>query len=341
MPFPGRVRRHAQLVGNPYFNPLNFFLKILLPVVAIGGLTRAAVACDSCALYIAEGAEQAGFTLSIAQQFTRLGSVWSGASRLGNPVDQYLDSSITQCSLGYSRGGPWRVQFTLPYISRSYVRPNHALIDEGRAKGLGDATLATRYRLWETTTARGDELEVNVLGGVKIATGDADHLSDEIGEDEAHHHEEFPESGVHGHDLALGSGSTDWHLGVDAGWKRGRLFARGQLQYKLRRPGAFNYQLADETSWELGAGGYAVLTQKHSLAVQALFSADRKGLDTFAGDPQVDTGISVRYLGARVTGTLGQRFAADAAIEVPVRIRTTATMVVPDYRFRAAVNWRF
>ena len=312
-----------------------------MSVAALGRLTSAAIACDSCSLYIAEGAEQAGFTLSVAQQFTRLGSVWSGANRLGNPVDQYLDSSITQFSLGYSRGGPWHAQLTLPYISRSYLRPEHALIEEGRAKGLGDATLATRYRLWETTTPRGDELEVNVLGGVKFATGNADHLSDEIGEDEAHHHDEFPESGVHGHDLALGSGSTDWLLGVDAGWKRGRLFARGQLQYKLRRPGTFNYQFADETSWELGTGGYVVLTQEHSLAVQALFSADHKGLDSLAGDPQTDTGSNIRYLGTRVTGTLGQRFAADAAIELPVRIRTTATMVVPDYRFRAAMNWRF
>lgn len=40
-------------------------------------------------------------------------------------------------------------------------------------------------------------------------------------------------------------------------------------------------------------------------------------------------------------GTLGQRFGADASVELPVRIRTTETMVVPDYRIRAAVNWRF
>ena len=58
-------------------------------------------------------------------------------------------------------------------------------------------------------------------------------------------------------------------------------------------------------------------------------------------EPQVDTGISVRYAGARVHGTIGQRFAADASVELPIRIRTSETMVVPDYRLRGAVTWRF
>jgi hypothetical protein len=320
---------------------LNTFLKTLVLLIAVGGFTPAVVACDSCALYIAEGAEHTGFTLSIAEQFTRLGTVWSGARQLGNPVDQYLDSSVTQVSVDYSRGDPWHVQLTLPYISRTYLRPEHADREHGRVSGLGDATLAMRYRLWQSTSPRAGEFAVNVLGGVEFATGAADHLGDEIGEDDAPQPGEFPESGVHGHDLALGSGSTDYLLGLDTGWTRGRLFARGQLQYKLRRPGAFDYRLADETSWELGAGGYVILTHQHSLAVEALFAADHKGLDTLAGEAQGDTGISIRYLGARVIGTLGQRLTADAAVELPVRIRTTATMVVPDYRLHAAVNWRF
>ena len=51
--------------------------------------------------------------------------------------------------------------------------------------------------------------------------------------------------------------------------------------------------------------------------------------------------MNVRYLGGWVAGTLGSRFSADTSIELPVRIRTTDVMVVPDYRIRAAVNWRF
>jgi hypothetical protein len=314
--------------------------RLLATAVLLGGLTRAAVACDSCALYLAEGAGRPGFTLAVAQQFTRLGSVWQGDRHLGNPVDQYLESSTTQLTLGWSQGGPWQVQFTLPYISRSYRRPEHALIDSGRERGPGDATLAGRYRLASLATTGGDELELNVLGGVEFATGDAGHLGDEIGH-HFHHHAGFPDSGVHGHDLALGSGSTDWLLGADGRWTHRRLFVQGSLQYKLRRPGAFDYRMADETSWEIGAGGHVVLTHAHSLALQALVSEEHKGLDLLAGDAQEDTGISVRYLGARVSGSVGQRFSASASLELPVRIRTSETMVVPDYRVRAAANWRF
>jgi hypothetical protein len=320
---------------------LKSFSRILASSAVLLGLTRAAVACDSCALYLASGTDRPGFTLAAAHQFTRLGTVWAGDRKLGNPADQYLDSHITQLAIGYSHSGTWQAQFTLPYINRSYQRPDHADIERGRESGPGDAILAVRYQLWQTVTGRGDQFDIHLLGGVEFATGSAGHLGDEIGEDDSHHHSGFPASGIHGHDLALGSGSTDWLVGADAGWRRGRLFARAQFQRKLRRPGAFDYRLADETTWEVGAGGYLVLTHARSLAVQGLFSSDRQGLDSLAGTAQPDTGADVRYLGARVTGTLGRRFGSDVSLELPVRIRTTDIMVVPDYRIRAAMNWRF
>lgn len=313
---------------------------MLRSAVLLAGLTRAAVACDSCALYIADGADRPGCTATVAPQFTHLGSVQDGADELPNPVHQYLDSRNTQFVLGYSPGGSWHLQFTLPYLVKTYLRPDHALIETGRVSGLGDATLAAQYRLWQRTAATGDALALDVLGGVKFATGDASHLGDEIGHTH-HHHANFPDSGVHGHDLALGSGSTDSVLGADGSWTHGRLLLRGAIQIKLRRPGEFDYRMADETSWELGLGAHVLLTHGHSLAVQALLAAEHKGLDTLAGEPQVDTGISVRYAGLRLHGSVGQRFAADATVELPVRIRTSEVMIVPDYRLRGAVTWRF
>lgn len=314
---------------------MNTFTRTLVLLAALGALTRA-VACDSCALTIVGRAERPGFTLSTAHQFTRLGSVWQHDRRLGNPADQYLDSHITQVSVGFTDGGPWHAQLTLPYISRSYLRPDHARIERGHESGLGDTTLAARYEIWQTTTARGDTFELHVLGGVEFGTGDSDRLEPA---DHVHHH--HVPSGIHDHDLTLGSGSTDWLIGADAGWRRGRLSARLQVQRKLRRPGAFDYRLADETNWEFGAGGQVLVTGEHSLAVQAIFVTDRKGLDSLAGTAQTDTGASIRYLGARFTGTLGRRFEADFAFEVPVRIRTSGIMVAPDYRVRSAMNWRF
>lgn len=313
--------------------------KILPALALLLGLHATGFACDACALYIASGESRPGFSLTAVEQYTRLGTVWDGDTRQGNPVDQYLESSTTQFTLGYSRSPRWHLQVTLPYIHRSYRRPDHALIETGRESGWGDVTLATRYRLWHRESLAGS-FTLGVMGGIKFATGDATHLGDEIGRHH-HHHATFPDSGVHDHDLALGSGSTDYLLGSDAEWQRGRFFARGSLQYKLRRPGAFDYRLADEVSWEAGPGWHVLLTPEHSLDVQALFSAEHKGLDTLAGDTQVDTGFSARYLGVRVAATWSDRLTAEASVEKPIRIRTSELQVVPDYRLRTAVTWRF
>jgi hypothetical protein len=314
---------------------LKTFLKTLLSFAVLGGLTRAAVACDSCALYLAEGTERPGFTASIAHQYTRLGTLWNGATKTGNPIDQFVDSHITQVGVGYSTGGPWHVQLTVPYVDRTFFRPDHALTERGRDQGLGDLVLAGRYRVL-TATRNNDEWAVHILGGMKLGTGNADRLKPA---NHVHHH--FVPSGVHEHDLALGSGSTDWLIGADASWVHASWFARAQIQHELRRPGAFGYRFGDETSWELGAGRHLLLTPGKTLSLQALFSGDRRSLDSLGDIPDDDTGMNVSYLGARVAGTLGQRFAADASFELPIRIRTTVTMVVPDFRLRAAVNWRF
>lgn len=315
------------------------FSKLLPFLAVLGALPSAGPACDSCALFIADGADRPGFTASVAHQFTRLGTVWQGDRQLGNPVDQYLDSHVTQFTVGYSRGGPWSLQFTLPYVSRRYLRPEHALIETGREAGWGDATLAASYRVWRKVTET-STVEFTLLGGVEFGTGDDTHLGDEVGH-HFHHHDGFPDSGIHGHDLALGSGSTDYLVGADALWRRQRFFARAHLQHKLRRPGAYDYRMADETSWEAGPGAYVILTHEHSLAAQAFFSAEHKGLDTLAGEAQLDTGYSGHYLGARLTGTWRDSLTATASLELPVRQRTTETMVVPDYRWRAAATWRF
>src|SRR5206468_2345591 len=133
-------------------------------------------------------------------------------------------------------------QATLPYVVRTYRRPDHALIETGRVAGVGDATLAARRVLLRHDGDR-HEWSVGLLGGFEFGTGNASHLGEELGE-----HSDHPangiDRGIHGHDLALGSGSTDYLVGADAEWRSGRVFARAALQYKLRRPGKFGYRLA-------------------------------------------------------------------------------------------------
>ncbi len=229
----------------------------------------------------------------------------------------------------------WGVQWSMPYIERSYRRPDHALIEEGRVRGWGDGTLAVRWRGLRAQLV-GGQLSVELLGGLKFATGDDAELAGTVGHHH-HHHTLYPDSGVHDHDLALGSGSTDGLLGMALAWEAADWRLRAQIQHKLRRTGGYAYRYADETAWEI-APGYE---WKPGWLSELTLSGERKGLDESAGAAQVDTGFSFVWLGARLQTAWHERWSAEAAAEKPVRIRTSETMVVPDYRLRLALGWHF
>jgi hypothetical protein len=250
---------------------------------------------------------------------------------------RYPNNSRVSAPRGAAQTGTWwRLQATVPYIRRSYLRPDHAQIERGTVSGVGDATLSGNFRVWQPMIGE-HRFTVSLLAGLELPTGNADHLGDEIGH-HFHHHAGFPDSGIHGHDLALGSGSTDYLGGVDANWEHGAWFARASLQYKLRRPGKFGYRLDD--AWEAGPGYRFVRTEAASFSAQALVSGEHKGFDTLGGTAQVDTGFSARYAGFRLAGERGRHLTAEGSVEIPIRLRTSETMVVPDYRVRAAVTWR-
>jgi hypothetical protein len=125
----------------------------------------------------------------------------------------------------------------------------------------------------------------------------------------------------------------DYVLGADGQWRTGHTYVRGSLQHKLRRPGRFGYRFADETTWEAAVGRFVSLADTRTLAVEGLFSAEHKGFDTLGGAAELDTGFSGHYAGARgVRTTIGQSLAAGFVGELPLLLRTTETMVVPDYR---------
>lgn len=327
--------------------------RFLCTLALIGGPASATRACDACAVYVAEGAGRSGFALAVAQQSTYLGTVWDGAKAVHDPERQFLHGSVTQVALSYGRGGWWSAQATLPYLHRTFRRIGEEGVERGHLSGIGDAILSFRGELWRKE-GRAGSFAFAVLGGIKFSTGDSDRLGAELSDEhgpgaalaDEHGHETMPGAeehagAVHDHDLALGSGSTDYLLGADAAWHRRRLFVRAGLQSKLRRPGAFGYRYADETTWEIGPGGFAILTDRRSLAVQGLFSVERKGLDTLGGRSEDDTGFSTWFAGGRLTATAGEQFRAEASLEVPVRRRTSGVTVAPNYRLRAAVTWRF
>jgi hypothetical protein len=54
-----------------------------------------------------------------------------------------------------------------------------------------------------------------------------------------------------------------------------------------------------------------------------------------------DTAITVVYLGPQINYTWSSKLSVQAAADLPVSISASGEQLVPNYRVRAAVSWRF
>lgn len=300
-----------------------------------------AAACDFCAIYMArqiQGQTSQGLHAGVSEQFTHFGTLLDHGHEVPNPVDQYIESSTTQIFLGYNFWEGLGAQVNLPIITRHYQRPNEALLDKGDVSGIGDLSANLN---WTLTHQFPNEVQASVkfIGGVKFPTGSPDRIAEELAEHEEEDPPMHPKSGVHGHDLALGTGSYDGVFGSQmyVGWKR--IFASGGFQYIARSRGKFNYRYADDFTWNAGPGVYVIANDQCTLAAQAMVSGERKGLDDLNGKPAEDTGIVSVYVGPQVTFTWAKWMSMEAGAELPVVQDNTDFQIVPDYRLHLGLTF--
>lgn len=330
---------------------------------------RPAAACDVCAVYTATemGESRTGFRLGLAEQYSRFGTIKRDGDEIDNVADERVDSSITQVLFGYGITPRLGVQLNVPLIIRKFRRLDHdGHIEHGDENGVGDLSLIGHFLAYSDVREE-TVFRFSVLGGVKFPTGDSSRLGEEL---EEHEHAEAPlhaaargirprhtpapapgggggggaplvESGVHGHDLALGSGSFDGIIGASLFWSWQRLFVTAATQFAIRSEGDFDYQYAHDLTWVGGPGVFALLTHRYSLGLQAVLSGETKGKDTQKGERLADTGITALYVGPGFTFTWGTSLAADVALDLPAVQDNTSVQIVPDYRIRGGITWRF
>jgi len=340
--------------------------------LALATAAAPARACDLCAIYTGSLMRQdkTGLMLGASEQFTYFDDIRQDDHSVPNPDNEWMSSSITQLVVGYQITPRLGVQANVPLISREYRRLEDGIARRGDVGGLGDISLLGRYT--PVSRAVGSMLvHLEVFAGLKVPTGDSDQLSEELAphdedeghEDEGHeghgdhehdalsvalppdrtaHHEEHEhESAVHGHDLALGSGSVDGVFGVTlyADWKR--LFGQAAVQYVVRGNGDFSYEYANDLTWEAGPGFYMATEDTWTAAVRFVISGENKGRDHQEGMLLDDTAITAVYLGPGLAMTWSDALHADLAVDLPVEQDTTGKQIVADYRLRAGVGWRF
>jgi hypothetical protein len=314
-------------------------MKILFPTVLLAACAQPALACDLCAIYAATEAQVGsanGFFGGVAEQYTHFGTLQEDGHKVSNTIDQHIESSVSQIFAGYNFTDRLGVQFNLPLIYREFKRPRGAVIDSGTEFGIGDVSLIGNYMLYRKLHEN-YTLTWNVLGGIKFPTGNSSHLKESDVESE----NGLPESGIGGHDLALGSGSFDGVLGtgIYARWKH--LFMTAGFQYAARTEGDFGHQYANDFTWAGGPGYYFALEHTHTLALQVLVSGESKGKDTVHGVPDGDSAETIVYLGPQIDFTWSTRLSAQVGVDLPVSIDNTGLQVVPDYRVHAGLTWRF
>ncbi len=313
-------------------------MKIFLSTVLAAASVQTSVACDFCAIYTAtEAHDGKGFYGGLAEQFTHLGTLQSEGRVVPNVAAQHLDSVISQVFAGYNFNERFGAQLNVPVIYRSFKRPEGFATDRGSESGVGDVSLIGKFTAYRKQT-EDDTVLLNLLGGIKFPTGNTRRITEEFNEVEV---PGAPVSGIHGHDLTLGSGSFDGLVGVNVYARYQRMFVGAGVQYSIRSEGNFGYQFANDLTWSGGPGVLLVLRENFTLSLQANVSGETKSTDTFQGVRAGDTGITSVYLGPQFTATWRDRFHAELGVDVPVSIANTALQAVTDYRIHAAVTVRF
>lgn len=325
---------------------------ILLLLLALALAARPVQACDICAIYSATDIteEKTGVRLGFAEQYTHFTTEQLNGKEQPNVYGEHLYSSNTQLFGGYQFNKRIGVQLNVPILYRSWRRVlEDGDIQESTRASIGDialiANLLAYDALWDNSIFR-----FTLLGGLKFPTGNADFLSEELEENEeeparAKHggedHGTTYQSGVHGHDLAFGSGSVDGIVGYTIYWSYYRFFMTAAMQYKATTEGSFDYQFANDLTWLGGPNYYLLLDHDYALSVGASLSGETKGLDTQKGQHLDDTGITSLYVGPAFDFAWESRLTAEIAADLPVVQNNTAYQIVPDFRLRAALVWRF
>ncbi len=320
---------------------------ILLATIAAALLAPRLTACDFCACDLPNMSigHHAGWNVRVSEQFSHFGTLQQDGERIANPAAEHLNSSITQLIVGYDFANALGVQLGVPLIERSFQRWHHGVLDRGNVSGLGDVSFLAHWA--PIHLQRSDILfTARIFAGLSLPTGDSRRVLEEGAESGGARGEgegggETIASGIHGHDLALGTGSVSGIFGVDARLQWKRVFAVAGLEANVRTRGAYGYTFADEMGWHGELGAFLVDGDNFNLALSAECTGSSKGEDVFQGVRATDTSGTFVYLGPKVAVNWRKRYHADVAVDFPVLRENSGVQAVPDYRISATVGIRF
>jgi hypothetical protein len=337
-----------------------FMGRILAGAASALMAAAAAQACELCAIYSADsarGQSSQGFLFTMSEMFVESGRLQIDGEEIDFPGGDHLTSSITHLVPTWNFSSRVGVSVSVPLVYRSFRRTDVRrfpggqvfVTEEGTEFGLGDMSLIGRLNVLQK--AEMDyAVVVNLLGGVKFPTGDTDRIRDEVEQAQIFDnlvgvpHEDplgHSLSSVHQHDISAGSGSYDGVLGITANTRWKRWIFNAQFQYYIRTPGESGFEYGDELMVSGGPGAYLLLQDSFTLLLQANAGYETRARDTLLGRKSDRTGLTAWYMGPQLAFTWGEHFAANAGIDIPLRIANNGFQNVPDYRVHGGLSVRF
>jgi hypothetical protein len=144
------------------------------------------------------------------------------------------------------------------------------------------------------------------------------------------------ESGIHGHDLTLGTAGDgifdNKYLCVT------KLFVDDNSIHCAATDCTNIICQRSVLGWWPGL--YFIRNPQTIAGLQFVISGEHKDVDRFRGKPAEDTGITSVFVGPRAVASW-RRWSAELDVDLPVLIDNTALQVVPDYRLRAGISLQF
>ncbi len=303
------------------------FLSLLYLLVFVAAGAVRSRACDLCGCYTPQlnampGMEStppfpwlAGWYAAVGEQFTRFATLQLEGDEIANPTGQYLNSSITQLVAGYDISSRFALQINVPLIYREFKRPEGFQIDRSTISGLGDMSLLLKTVAFHYASPARRSFEFQgknpvavehepdftvsaiLLTGTKFPTGDSSRLQEEFHEVEI---PGAPESGIHGHDLTLGTGSYDGIFGGQTALRYRNFFLETNVQFTVRGDGTHQYHFANDLLWSGGPGYYFVRQHDTIVGFQLVASGEYKNVDRFRGKEAEEAPVSHLFFLVRV-----------------------------------------
>ena len=154
--------------------------------------------------------------------------------KISDPLDQKATRLILPTEIIYGVSPDLALTARIPVIYRTFEQTNTGDKTKKSSRGLGDIALRSKYRFWRRDSL-GVQQAAAVVLGIKLPTGDD------------------------GADPPLGTGSTDFLLGLTAAHEGRRLYAFGDLRYRLNTE-ADDLRVGDVFFYDVAVGFRPILT---------------------------------------------------------------------------------